>query len=436
MTSPKAILTLLEGRVGQLEDRVIVEVSHLLEHGGDDQDALRGRSIIRPRLRRLRPRRSILPRRLFCLPFQGLLRDTPEHCTMAAHIARKHVAPAWEAIAEALGQQRLTAIQEKIAEQPGADTNKLREIGEPLWEAADQAIDKAIPTVSDPAVRAAMSTMRAAVRMRQKIWRVMEDLPGPAMTELEDRQITIACNMLEAALRVGPNEAYVVGTVIAMRLSPPSRLMGVMTAGGLGMSDPRSRAVLERFAADFNADLCQGIASYAERAASATPDAMVSELKSLTDGLAAMKGFAKRLEDDKVRESVAEALDNARKVGGDTVLPRLTGGVVDSIGQVLGNVANDGDDLTHARAVEENIIALQQCHGWAGHLDMVDKVEAASAELLAGVTAQAEDLLGRASSGDLTVRRQLMSLARYVEFLGGSELANSTLSGWLSRVAA
>jgi hypothetical protein len=111
---------------------------------------------MRPRLRVARPQRPLGLTRIFCRPFEDLLHDWQTPRKVAARIARRAIAPCWDAISAGIDPGLLRELERETAGRTVAEPQWPDRLGPQLWAAAHDAARAVLAdAASSPAARRA-----------------------------------------------------------------------------------------------------------------------------------------------------------------------------------------------------------------------------------------------------------------------------------------
>ncbi|MEZ5668812.1 MAG: hypothetical protein R3F55_15490 [Alphaproteobacteria bacterium] len=428
-----SVLGVLGKKLSDLADDEVLHIAALLERGGDDPQALKGRAILRQRLTVLRPRRRLNARRLFCVPFEMLLSDEQTPSDPVRRIARAGLLPAWQLVAKRLPVEVLNAAEAAAAEAKGIGDDRLQAPAEALWTAAADAIDahfeQIASQVGDPQwLRDIGATLRACGPIAE----IRALLQYPGRPQPSDEVGAQVAGILGGTQALGVEAVFATTLVAAAHFRAPGTVIGVLAANAFGVTPGPGQDALRR--------LCDVLGAGFERTLAALgrepvtdANAVVGSIAGLVDSLTLMRDFANKVKDPQMRLQVERALFEARSTTIDRVLPQMTGAVGCNLDRAVGEMV-DGGSLEAAQSVEDNMVALARARPTAEVLGVGDEFAGSLATLLATVKAKAaEDVAGETADAR---GLRMMALARYVELLEGADAAQACLAAWLAAEAA
>lgn len=429
-----AVLSDLGSKVDRLSDAEVLQIAALLERGGSDPKAQKGLAILRPRLRKLRPRRTLDPRRVFCVPFELLLSDDQHPTDPIRRIPRAAILPTWEMVAMRLPPEVVDAVRGAAAEARNLQDADLQRAAAAMWARAATIIagefDRMAAQVGDPQwvgdIAGALSAHQAVAAVRGLL-RVggLVSLPQEPAQELSA--------IVRKALEGGEDAAFITALTAAAHFRSPGNLVGVLLDNRVGDTPGPGQAAVKRLCDAIGADLGREVAGLKQSNDNEDPAAVVAGLDNLAKSLQALQSFAGKAKDRELKLKVEQALLAARSTTVDEVLPRMQRSVGDNLDQAVGDVMS-GQSFAAAQAVEDNMLALRRSRAGADVLGVAPAVDSAVADLLATVHGKAAAKIEDESATDREAR--MLALARYVELLEGPDAAQTFLTQQLAAKAA
>lgn len=429
-----AVLSQLGNKIDQLSEVEVLQIAALLERGGDDPKAQKGLSILRPRLRIMRPRRRLNARRVFCVPFEMLLSDDLQPSDPIRRVSRAAILPIWDTVAKRLPADVLNAVSEAAAEARTVADEELQGAATVMWTAAAEIIADAFDTIAaqvgDPQW---LHDIGGALRAHRSIMATRDLLRVGGLTRLPEEQAGQLAGIVHNTLGQGEDAVFVTSLVAAAYFQSPGNLVGLLLDNRVGDTPGVGQAAVKRLCDAVGADLGREVAGLQITDGKMNPGELVDGLDNLANSLRALQDFAGKAKDRQLKLKVEQALLAARSATVDEVLPHMKASVGSNLDQAVGDVLS-GDSYEAAQSVEDTVIALRRSRSGADVLGVAPAVDSAVGELLATVRGKADATVEGESAEDREGR--MLALARYVELLQGADAAQAFLNQKLAAKAA
>lgn len=429
-----AVLGDLGSKVALLEDADVLRIASLLEGGSDDPKALKGRTILRPRLRTLRPARRLNARRVFCTPFEMLLSDEQSPSDPVRAIPRVAVWSVWSQIVERLPARLLRDVEQEAVRARSPLDDQLQPSVAAVWEAAASAIDADFAKMAARAGDSrSLRQIGGAVRAHKAISAVRAMLKGGGLGTPAEPLAKQLTGLIQNALEQGEDAGFATASVVAAHFRSPAAIIGSLLGNGIGADTGAGQAVVKRLCEALGEDMAREITAIQSIDDAADPRDVVAGMTKLTENLQAMQSFAKRTKDTLLRLKLEQAILTARGAAVAEVLPRLSGAVGRNLDLAVGEMMNGGS-IDISQQVESNLVALRSARASAEFLGAGEELRAAVDALLASVSDKAASAVQDEGEEDRSNR--LMALARFAELLDGADAAQACLTQWMMNEAA
>lgn len=429
-----AVLNQLGNKIDRLADAEVLQIAALLERGGDDPKARKGLSILRPRLRKLRPRRRLDARRVFCVPFEMLLSDEQHPTDPIRRVSRAAILPIWDFVATRLAADILDKVKLAVADARTVTDDELLRAASTMWTAAAEVIENAFDAlanqVGDPQ---SLRDVGGALRAHQSVMATRDLLRVGGLSRLPEEQASQLAGIVHNTLGQGEDAVFVTSLIASAYFQSPGNLVGLLLENKVGNTPGVGQAAVKRLCDAIGADLGREVAGLQTNGGTMHPTELVDGLDNLANSLRALEEFAVKAKDRELRLKVEQALLAARSTTVDEVLPQMRESVGSNLDQAVGDVLS-GESYEAAQSVEDTMIALRRSRSGADVLGVAPAVDKAVADLLVTVRGKADIAVeGESAEGR---EGRMLALARYVELLEGADAAQAFLNQQLSARAA
>lgn len=428
-----AVLMDLGKKIDQLSDTEILQIAGLFERVSGDAEAAKGLAMLRPRLRKLRPRRTLDARRVFCLPFEMLLDDDPAPADPIRRISRTAIAPVWAFVAGRLPAEILARVEQAAAAATSLRNEALLEASGPLWAEAGTVLTDEADTLAQQGVNLQwVQDIGGACLAHESILQLRGLLRFGGQNKPGEESAKQIAALVHNSLDDGADAGFMAALIAAAHFKSPGSLIAALVDNKVGVEPGAGQVVVKRLCDVVGGDLMREAGGLAGPEAGANPGALVAGMDKLASSLKALKSFADKTKDRELKLKVEQALLAARSTAVDEVLPAMQNSVGANLDQAVSKAAT-AETFKAAQAIEDNMHALRDARPSAEIFGIAPEVEKAVTDLLSTVRAKAESKAEGESSVDRTAR--MMGLARYVELLEGPDAAQASLNAWLSKKA-
>src|SRR6266568_4660749 len=140
MSAAKTQIQLTVDLLRSTTDDRFVKAIKSLEQRGESDEVQQIRSQVRDRLKEMRPPRRLNLTRIFCEPFEEMLRNSV--VGQSSWVPRSAILPCWRVVEGYVDAKLLIQIRHEIETLTDVSQEQLCTLGEPLWEAAGKALAK------------------------------------------------------------------------------------------------------------------------------------------------------------------------------------------------------------------------------------------------------------------------------------------------------
>lgn len=425
----------LEHMLADLSDQKVMEIAGLFDSGGADPQALKGRSMLRDRLRVLRPQRKITPCRLFCVPFELLLSDDQSPDDPLRQVARAAILPTWHQV-----ESRLPASVLKLVRSAGEKANSplddaLRPAATALWSESSRIIEQSFDEIAHHVgdaewlqhIGGAMQAHEAIVELRVLLEHGGQARPSALLSQKIG-------TIVERALDVGEQAAHATALTASLHFESPGNMIGVLLDNTLStLPGGKGRSIVLRLRDTIVSDIeCQTKSIEVHAGAARTVD-VIASLDRVVDNMHAMQELLAKQPDPKLKLVVEQARSHARSLFVDQVLSNLQGTFDGNLNRVM-TATGGRATVAAARGIEDVLTGVRQAKRSAKTLSAVSELEKTQARILHAIKVKA--MVVRDAETAEERRKRVTLLARYVEQLEGSGAAQACMTAWLSGNAA
>ncbi|MBI1245113.1 MAG: hypothetical protein GC202_08910 [Alphaproteobacteria bacterium] len=457
----------LSQRLSQIPEATLVELVWSLEgkRAGNhtDSTAVTLLGQFRPRLQLVRPVRRMTAKRLFALPFEDMLTNTPPNKPkIIGKISRHVINPAWDLIVDKIGRTEVEQIEEEIRKVGRAHTSWLA-LGERLWPQCATALREivtrgeknvsyraeVVPKLGGPEMWLDLQDVCDVLEIGLEIQQMRDNLPPKPIVALTDEDIGVIGQTVMAVDERMKVRAPVVVYALVARLDQPTEILSIFVRvaekGMAGSTGELASITTEVMVTDMEQrfeEVRRQIASGANDGKITVREDLAKEvghhLEGINKGKEQLKGTsgaaaARRL--DRVRMKLKEmvsanVIENAGKEIA-TVLADL---------KRLAPMATGEGDITEMQQVEDRLLAMQLAAKYAGELGISQELKDELKRVEGHIDGHTGKLFFDLRSKGLKAENReaaeadLYSSVRMLELVSGAERAEKTLVEGLSLI--
>jgi hypothetical protein len=459
MTDVTKALGDLSQRLSQIPESTLIEIVWALEGkrlgNHIDQTALGLLGQFRPRLQLVRPQRRMSAKRLFAMPFEDMLTNTPKtQPKVIGKISRNVIDPAWDLLVDKIGRTEIEQIETEIRATKGNPS--WVELGSRLWPQCAKEMRDIVtraeknvtyraditPKLGGPEMYLDFQDITDVMEIAVEVQTMREALPPKPIVALVDDDIeAIGKTVMAVDARMRQRAPVLVYALVA-RLDQPTEILSIFVRvaekGMAGSTGELASITTEVMVTDMEQrfeEVRRSIASGSNDGKVTVREDLAKEiehhLKGIAQGREQLKGQAgaaasRRLERVKVKlKDVVNSniIENASKD---------VGAVLADIGRLAAKAAGEGD-IGEMQLVEDRLLALQLAAKYAGDLgldkELKDEIKRVESQIDGHTGRMFGDIRSRGlpaeSRGD--VEAELYSSVRMLELVVGADKAEKTL---------
>ncbi|MBP2314866.1 hypothetical protein [Azospirillum soli] len=417
-----------------IDDNRFRQVVDLLGHMGDHPEVQQTFSMIRPRLKELRPKRRPTFKRLFCEPFEDLFQalsgDEPAPLNT---VERGLVNSLWPLVEAQIGKDRLRTFQAALN---GGDGQKEQTLA--FWAEAAQAVAEIAN-----GLETGRFTDDLDVRLNPERIRTIQDIThilaiAPAVLDLKAAVgpkpvAKLHKDHLDAIQTIGrtiargrPEAVKIFILLAAARLSDPSILLGGLWSMDLGQKPSDRAALFLDLSGTVVAQIEERSRAMTGSPAGGTDRMAVANLA--VDLMASLEATRSAMEQSRNKE-FDQRLKSIRGSVHDMVRAQLLDGAESGILAALGTLSGGGNDRDQMLQAENQARALRKCATIADTLGLRGELKAVTQKTTASLTDTARQALGNGANGGGATgnARAGYTAIRMIELIAGPAEANQIM---------
>lgn len=417
-----------------IDDNRFRQVVDLLGRMGDHPEVQQTFSMIRPRLKELRPKRRPTFKRLFCEPFEDLLLSlSGDEPAPLNTIERDLVNRLWPLVEAQIGKERLRAFPAALN---GGDGQKEQTLA--FWAEAEQAVIAIAKGLEAGRFIDDLDTRHNPERIRtiQDIIHILSIAPtildlkatvGPKpVAKLHKDHLDAIQAIGRTVARNRPEAVKIFVLLAAARLSDPSILLGGLWGMDLGQKSGDRAALFLDLSGTVVAQIEERSRAMAVSPAGGTNHMAVANLA--VDLMTSLEATRSAMEQSRNRE-FDQRLKSIRGSVHDMVRTQLLDGAESGILTALGTLSAGGNDRDQMLAAENQARALRKCATIADTLGLRGELKAVTRKTTDSLTDTARQALGKGAAGGGASgnARAGYTAIRMIELLAGPAEANQIM---------
>jgi hypothetical protein len=444
-----------------LTDTRFLQIVELFERIRHEPGVCSAMGLLRPRLAELRPPRRISVSRLFFLPVEDLLDDTPRYQRKLSRISRGTIPACWQIICAAVGENRVQRLAALLADMDAADVHGIVRLGESFWLEGAAALNKALDEAYDnPRSRVRLfgrdddvlrqvAVITAIAQIGPTVQLAKAELPDRPIEALADYHIEVLRTAIRGLAAQEMRQLTPFLLVLSARMLRPGDLLAVLAdirlEGQQQAKDEVAREIgsvalenLLRQSGDMPAAVKQGMAA----------GDVATLAERLLDGFDSLKTT---LQQPDHRRTV-HRVEQARSVISAALQERVIGPAdTELLGHVEGFLQMAGNRFSlklpslptpqETAKAEDFARAWRRCFRIAPMVGLKSQMQEKTTELCRSMRQVSANLAAAVAPDEGGPRinaseadEQMVSLMRLVELIAGPDEAEALLADWEGRL--
>lgn len=247
----------LKERISGLSADKFLAVYRLYERLGQRVSVDNEMTILRQRLKRIRPRRAPSFTRLLCLPFEEFITDGGK--AGAFCIPRSQCKPFARLVAALVGPEETRALRSQINTLEADDTDAMKRIGATLWRRAVVALDAARIEERrkrpETSLRNSLNLMLECLRVGPQLAELSLGLPRERFRHLDQRAKGMLANVLTSVPKAREPLLIYPLVLLSLRLETPPAVIPVLQDNHVPIPDKTRAAMLDMMSRHLERDL-------------------------------------------------------------------------------------------------------------------------------------------------------------------------------------